>query len=174
MKKTAIGVILIFAFSLGLFLYYIAGGFNEIEVERKNLGQIKLSGIHFRGTPLDESLRDAFLTVEALTKKYEEATLHTIYYVEPAGKRDTFEVFVGIESKWNFNQEGLTNVEFDGSSAIVATIKAHRFVMPGPEKVKNKIRKFIKTKQLEEPDLYIDQIVDPGLVCVIGIKKQTQ
>jgi hypothetical protein len=170
MKKTAIGVMLIFAFSLGLFLYYTAGGFNEIEVERKNLGVIKLSGIHFRGTPLDESLKDAFIAIESLCKESEEAILHTVYYVEPAGKRDTLEVFVGIESKWNLNQEGLSTVEFDGSSAVVATIRAHRFVMPGPESVKSKIREFVKANQIDEPDLYIDQIVDSGLVYVIGVK----
>jgi hypothetical protein len=173
MKKTAIGVVLVFALALGLFFYYVSGGFNEIVVERKNLGQIKLSGIHFRGTPLDESLKDAFLTIETLAQVSEDATLHTIYFLEPAGKMDTLEVFVGLESKWHYNQEGLTTVDFDGSSAIVASIKAHRFVMPGPEKVKNKIREFAKKNKLEEPDLFIDQIVDSDLVRVIGIQNKS-
>lgn len=173
MKKTAIGIILVFVFALSLFFFYLLGGFNNIEIERQNLGQIELSGIHFLGTPVDESLKDAFRTIETLTKESEGAKLHTIYYLEPEGKRDTMEVFVGIESQWTKNQESLVSLEFDGSSAIVAHIKAHRIVMPGPEKVKNKIREFAKLNQLEEPDLYIDQIVDSNRIRVIGIKNNS-
>jgi hypothetical protein len=173
MKKTAIGVILVFAIGFGLFLFYSLGGFNEIEVERENLGSIELTGIHFRGTPMEESLKDAFLTIEDLLKESDDAKLHTIYYLEPEGKRDTLEVFVGIESKWINKQPNLISVEFDGSQAIVAQIKAHRFVMPGPEKVKEKIRYFAKTNQLEQPDLFIDQIVGPNQIRVIGIKNNS-
>ena len=170
MKKTAIGVILVFIFALGLFFFYRLGGFNDIEVERENLEQIELSGVHFRGTPVDESLKDVFLTIETLIKESEGGKLHTIYYLEPTGKRDTMEVFVGIESKWINDQPNLISVQFDGSSAIVAHIKANRIVMPGPEKVKNKIREFAKLNELEEPDLFVDQIVDSNQIRVIGIK----
>ncbi|MFD2200318.1 hypothetical protein [Shivajiella indica] len=173
MKKTAIGVILVFALALGLSLFYLMGGFNDIEVNQENLGQIELSGVHFQGTPMDESLKNAFLTIEDLTKENKGAKLHTIYFQEPAGKRDTMEVFVGIESKWTKNQENLIYLEFDGSAAIVAEIKSHRFVMPGPEKVKDEIREFAKNNQMEEPDLFIDQIIDSDLVRVIGIKNNT-
>jgi hypothetical protein len=173
MKKTAIGIILVFTIGLGLFLFYSLGGFNEIEVERENLGSIELTGIHFRGTPMEESLKDAFFTIEDLLTESDDAKLHTIYYLEPAGKRDTLEVFVGIESKWINNQANLISVEFDGSQAIVAHIKAHRFVMPGPEKVKEKIRNFAKTNQMEQPDLFIDQIVGPNQIRVIGIKNNS-
>jgi hypothetical protein len=174
MKKTAIGVILVFIFALGLFFFYSLGGFNDIEIERENLGQIELSGIHFLGTPVDESLKEAFRTIETLTKETEGAKLHTIYYLEPMGKRDTMEVFVGLESQWSKNQESFVSLKLNGSSAIVAHIKAHRIVMPGPEKVKNKIREFAKLNALEEPDLFVDQIVDSNRIRVIGIKKQSQ
>lgn len=170
MKKTAIGVILVFTIGLGLFLFYSLGGFNDIQVERENLGSIELTGIHFRGTPMEDSLKDTFLSIEDLIKESDEAKLHTIYYVEPGGKRDTLEVFVGTESKWIDKQKNMISLEFDGSQAIVARIKAHRFVMPGPEKVKEKIRDFAKTNQLEQPDLFIDQIVGPKQIMVIGIK----
>jgi hypothetical protein len=80
------------------------------------------------------------------------------------------EVFVGLESKWIDQNAGYNQVTYSGKNVIIATIKAHRFVMPGPLKIKNKIIDFAKVNGLPEPDIFIDQIIGPDEVKVIGTK----
>ncbi|WP_194975542.1 hypothetical protein [Aquiflexum lacus] len=169
MKKKTIGSLLVFLILGGMLLFYILGGFNPIEIEAENLGEIDLSGVHFRGRPQDEALREAFQKIEDLKKLYPEARLHTIYYSEPAGKMDTMEVFVGLESKWVKKEEGLQMISLQAQKAVVATITAHRFVMPGPMKVKARLEAFAKDQELPKPEIFVDQIIGPNEVKVIAV-----
>jgi len=170
MKKTAIGIILMFVLGASLYLFYTLGGFNEIQVSKKDFGTIELAGIQYKGTPQNESLRQSFMEMERLQKSNEGAVIHTIYQVEPGGKLDTMEVFIGIEKKFLLTaEEDKAILSLDASNAVVAEIKANRWVMPGPKKVKTKIRDFAKKEQLPEPNLFIDQILGPESVRVIGI-----
>ncbi|WP_373520024.1 hypothetical protein [Aquiflexum sp.] len=171
MKKKIIGVIVILFIVAVVCLFYLLGGFNTIHVEIEDLGQIELSGVQFRGRPQDEVLREAFQRIEDLKKQNPESTLHTIYFSEPSGKLDTMEVFVGLESKWIMNEEGLKKVSLEAKSAIVATIAAHRFVMPGPLKVKAKMEAFAKNHGLPKPEIFVDRIIGPNEVKVIGLVK---
>lgn len=169
MKKKVIGAIAILFIGGGVFFFYLLGGFNAIQIEIEDLGQIELSGVQFRGRPQDEALREAFQRIEDLKKRNPESTIHTIYYAEPAGKLDTMEVFVGLESKWMLNEEGLKKISLEAKSAIVATISAHRFVMPGPLKVKAKIESFAKDQGLPKPEIFVDRIIGPNEVKVIAL-----
>lgn len=170
MKKTAIGIFLMFILSAVLYVFYALGGFNEIEISKKNLGQIELAGILYRGTPQNEALGKAFREMETIQKSNEGALLHTIYYVEPTGKLDTMEVFVGVEKKW-VSENDYLSLNLNASQAIVAEISANRYVMPGPNKVKKKIESFAKSNGLPIPNIFIDQIISPDAVRVIAIKK---
>jgi hypothetical protein len=171
MKKTGIGLVIMLIIGASLYLFYFLGGFNEIQVSTKNLGQIELIGIHYKGTPQNEELGQAFKKIEMLKNQHDGAILHTIYYVEPAGKLDTMEVFVGIERNWLVDEKDFDLISYDGSQAIVAEIKANRFVMPGPKKVKSKIADFANGSNLAIPNLYIDQIIGTDEVKVIGINE---
>lgn len=162
-----------FIVGMSLYLFYALGGFNDIEINQTDLGTIELTGKMYRGIPGNESLKDNFIMMEELQRSHPESKLHTIYFIEPAGKLDTMEVFVGIESKWVLNNTDLTNLQFDGSSAIVASIQAHRFVMPGPNKVKNEILEFAQKNNLIEPKIFIDQIVGPEAVKVIALDQKS-
>lgn len=163
-----------FIVGMSLYLFYALGGFNDIEINQTNLGTIELTGKMYRGIPGNESLKDNFMMMEELQRSHPESKLHTIYFIEPAGKLDTMEVFVGIESKWVLNNTDLTNLQFDGSSAIVASIQAHRFVMPGPNKVKNEILEFAQKNNFIEPKIFIDQIVGPEAVKVIALDQKSE
>ncbi|MBW3470391.1 hypothetical protein [Arthrospiribacter ruber] len=163
------GVLLAVVAVLGLYMF---GGFNEIEVQKENLGEISLVGIHYKGTPQDPKLKSSFEKIESLAEKNPEAFINTIYLIEPAGKLDTMEVFVGIEKKWAEDLSSFEERNFDASSSIVANIQAHRFVMPGPKKVQKKINSFAKENKLEQPEIFIDQIISPNKVRVIGVKNQ--
>jgi hypothetical protein len=169
MKKKIIGGALFLIFGGGIFLFYLLGGFNSILIQTEELGQLELSGVQFRGRPQDESLRAAFQKIEELQKLHPAANIHTIYFDEPAGKMDTMEVFVGLETKWIGNDDGLKKISFDADNAIVATLRAHRFVMPGPLKVKARIGEFAKVQGLQQPDIFIDRIIGPNEVKVIGL-----
>lgn len=169
MKKTVGGIILLLLLAAGLYFFNALGGFNEIKISKEDLGEIELVGIHYRGTPQDESLKNSFVQIEKLQKENSGSTLHTIYYVEPAGKLDTMEVFVGIEKKWLKDISGKEILSLDGHEAIVAEIEANRFVMPGPNKVKSKIEEFAKSNNMQTPNLFIDQILGSEHVKVIGI-----
>ncbi|PRY88926.1 hypothetical protein [Mongoliibacter ruber] len=169
-KKPLISLIVLLALVAVIGLYMF-GGFNDIEVAHEDLGEIELAGIYYRGTPQDPELKRAFEKIEGMANDKPEAYLNTIYYIEPAGKLDTMEVFVGLEKKWTEGISGLTEKTFDGTSAIVANIQSHRFVMPGPKKVQSKIRQYAEENSLSIPDVYIDQIFSPSKVRVVGLKK---
>ena len=171
MKKILIGIAVIFFFGFGFFLFQIMGGFNDIKVDLVDLGTLELSGVRYRGKPEDEALRDAFARIESMQKENQESQIHTIYYIEPAGRMDTLEVFVGLEKKWVRKEEALEELKFDANQAIVARIKAHRFVMPGPVKVKSKIIDFASKNNLTEPGIFIDRILGPDEVMVIAVKE---
>jgi len=170
MKKMIYFVSFLILAGSGLYVFNQLGGFNEVHVEIVNQEKFELSGRFFKGIPQDEKLGIAFKEIEEIKKANPGAALHTIYYSEPAGKLDTMEVFVGLESKWMDQEAGYDQVTYSGKNAIIATIKAHRFVMPGPLKIKNKIIAFAKVNSLPEPDIFIDQIIGPDEVKVFGTK----
>jgi hypothetical protein len=170
MKKRPLILLIVLLVLIGLIGLYMFGGFNDIEIGEEDLGEIALVGIHYRGTPQDPELKKAFEKMENLANTNAEAFLNTIYYVEPAGKLDTMEVFVGLEKKWAPEETDLMEKNFDGSQAIIANIQSHRFVMPGPKRVQNKIRQYAEEKGLPLPETYIDQIFSPSKVRVIGLQ----
>jgi len=169
MKKTIAGILILLIIAVGFYTFNALGGFNEIKISKEDLGEIELVGIHYRGTPQDESLRNSFMKIEKLQKEHSGSILHTIYYIEPAGKLDTMEVFVGIEKFWLEDISGKETLYLDGHEAIVAEIKANRIVMPGPNKVKAKLEEFAQSNKIQSPNIYIDQIIGSEHVRVIGI-----
>jgi hypothetical protein len=172
MKKKIVLISIILLAAIGFYVFDDLGGFNEVQVEVADIQDINLSGRHFKGTPQDEKLGKAFEEIEKIKNDNPGSKLHTIYFVEPAGKLDTMEVFVGIESKWMEKPARFDQMSYSGENAIVATIKAHRFVMPGPLKIKQKIIDFSNKNSLAEPDVFIDQIVGLDEIKVIGIKSK--
>lgn len=173
MKKKGILIGLPILVAALTFTFYRMGGFREIELEVLENPQIELSGLRFVDIPQDKQLRESFEQMEQVLQQHPEARLHTIYFREPAGKLDTMEVFVGIEKKWlTAALPGFENLNLSAPQAAVAKIHRHRFVMPNPETVKASLRDFAKANKLPEPTLFIDQIVNPEEVRVIGIKPE--
>ncbi|WP_089237963.1 hypothetical protein [Belliella buryatensis] len=167
MKKwLIISLILLVLMGAGLFQFHRLGGFNEVELALKSVDGLALQGISFRGTPQDDAIARVFQKMEQIALGA-DLPLHTIYYVEPAGKLDTMEVFVGVQTR--VPMEDFEQLSFDADQAVVATIKAHRLVMPGPSKVKKKINQFAKGQGLAVPYLYIDKIIGPEEVQVLGL-----
>ncbi|MCR9082919.1 MAG: hypothetical protein NXH89_10900, partial [Cyclobacteriaceae bacterium] len=92
--------------------------------------------------------------------------LHTIYEVEPAGKLDTMRVFVGLNQL--LSGDDIQERVFSEKSYLLAKIKANKWVMPGPEKVKEKLWAFADSANLELSEFFIDKIVSENEVHVIA------
>jgi hypothetical protein len=165
MKITS-GIILIFLLT-GLIGFYMLGGFAPIQVEIQNVPALKLTGYYYKGTPQNKQLGDMFKAVEGLKNENPNAILHTIYYVEPTGKADTLEVFVGLDQEIDTDGDMQTRT-WPSAQAIVASLQKHRFVMPSPEKVKERIQEYAKQHQLQQPTIFIDRIISEGHVQVIA------
>ncbi|MCH7411726.1 hypothetical protein MM239_20230 [Belliella sp. DSM 111904] len=160
------GVIVGLLLTVGLLLFKNLGGFNEVTFTTIDEPRLVLQGLTYEGTPQDDGVRDTFKRVG------EEASrrglpLFTLYYVEPAGKLDTMKVFVGIETEDALG--GFEQHEFSADFGIVAHVNAHRLVMPGPNRVKSKMKAHLMGQGANEPFIYLDKIIDPDSVEVIGL-----
>ena len=169
MKKTSIAVLVILLLLSLPIIYWQLGGFNPIHISVKERADVKLLGLTYRGTPQDPGMLGTFQQIEEVINKYPQSRLHTLYDIEPAGKLDTLEVFVGVEFKEEINeQEELTLRQIECSQVIVAEIEAHRLVMPSPEKVKSQIESFAISQNILTQGLYVDKIIDDRRVEVIA------
>ncbi|EON75590.1 hypothetical protein ADIS_3993 [Lunatimonas lonarensis] len=163
MAKRSLALALLFsAVAAG---YYMLGGFNPVVIELKECRTIRLAGLYFEGTPQDERLGESFRSVEWLISGSPGSILHTIYYEEPAGKRDTMRVFVGTDAAADL-PIGFDQLEVPCNQVVVAEINAHRFVMPSPVKVKDKIMAFAEDNGLMLQDVFIDRIIGADRVQV--------
>lgn len=167
MKKIGIAIaVLVGAVTVAFFAFDQLGGNNPILVEIVDSPPPSLAGHTFRGIPQDKKLGETFQQIESLLALNPGKKIHTIYYQEPAGKLDTMEVFVGLDLP--FAPVGMESKTFSESSYILATIKASKWVMPGPEKVKAKIEDFAKGNNLSLTGLFIDKIISDKEVVVIA------
>ena len=169
MKKTSIAVLITLLLITLALVYWKLGGFNPISIRIENRENIRLLGLVYRGTPQDAGMLRTFQEIEAVIDRYPESRLHTIYSIEPAGKLDTLEVFVGVEYQEEIHeQENLDLNVITCSQVIVAAIEAHRLVMPSPKKVKSEISSFALNRSISTQSVYIDKIIDDRRVEVIA------
>lgn len=167
MKKLAIlGVFLVVLIGMGYVVFDRLGGNNPIEITIVVKSPETLIGKTFRGTPQDKSLEDIFKSVEAQKNLQPGSEIHTIYFVEPAGKLDTMEVFVGINLP--FPVQEFESKTFTEKRYLLASIRGNKWVMPGPNKVKDKLYQFAKENNLELTGIFIDKIVSEEEVQVIA------
>lgn len=164
-KKTVFWVALI-VLTLGMG-YAQLGGFRPIDIVLVECTDLELVGVEFKGTPQDEMLAGSFKKVEGVQNDNPGSVLHTIYYVEPAGKRDTMHVFVGVQ-KASISRllSDLTQKEVTCKKAVVAKISAHRFVMPSPLRIKRKIQEFASDEGLVLQEIFVDKLLDDSHVEV--------
>lgn len=167
MKKTGIAIsVLLTAVVLGYFAFDRLGGNNPIVIELIDSNPPNLAGKTYRGTPQDKELGATFQSIETLLSLNPGAKIHTIYYVEPAGKLDTMEVFVGLDLP--FAPAELEAKHFTESRYLLATVKANKWVMPGPDKVKQTLEYFARENTMTLSGIFIDKIVNEGEVRVIA------
>lgn len=169
MKKRSVAVLVAVLIVLLPVIYWRLGGFNPIRLFISDRADVKLLGLTYRGTPQDPGMLDTFQQIENIIHKYPHSHLHTLYYIEPAGKLDTLEVFVGLEFQEQLvGQNNLEPKTISCSQVIIAEIKAHKFVMPSPEKVKHQIEAFAEASGIPVQGIYIDKIIDNNQVQVIA------
>ncbi len=168
MKYGSIALIILFFVGLGFYVFNRLGGFNPIELNVQQIPEISLIGIHYKGTPDNEQLITSFRRIENIQEKNPQAVLYTIYYIEPAGKRDTMEVFMGVESSYVQEREGFVERTIPAGKAIMAIIKRDPLVMPSPKSIKGEIESYALSNGLSKPTFFIDRIVRTSEVQVIA------
>ena len=147
--------------------YYQLGGFRPVDVAIVDCTDMILVGREFRGTPQDELLGRSFGQVEDVKRDNYGAILHTIYYTEPEGKRDTMHVFVGVQKAMLPKPiPKMTEKEVTCTRAVVAKIHAHRFVMPSPLRIKKKMVEFAAENGVVLQDIFVDKLFDDSHVEV--------
>lgn len=167
MKKLGIAVfILLILGSVGYFFFIKLGGNTPILLSVVSDAPSTLIGKTYRGTPQDPKLGETFREIEQLQSLNPGTKIHTIYYIEPAGKLDTMEVFVGLDLPFATGE--LETKAFQENQYISAKLIANKWVMPGPEKVKEEIREFAKSKNLTLKGIFIDKITSESEVEVIA------
>ncbi|TDK49964.1 hypothetical protein [Algoriphagus formosus] len=167
--KNKLGLALIGLVVIGTVAYIVfnkLGGNTPIEISLIKKSPEPLSGFYYVGTPQDERLSEAFQEMEKQKNLHPGTFLHTIYEVEPAGKLDTMRVFVGINQA--LSGEEIETRIFREQSFLLAKIQANRWVMPGPEKVKERIREFADSAQISLSEVFIDKIIAENEVHVIA------
>jgi hypothetical protein len=167
MKKLGIaGFILTVVFGIGYYFFIELGGNNPIEVTLIDQSPETLAGKTFIGIPQDKRLEDTFNAIETQQSLNPGSKIHTIYYIEPAGKLDTMEVFVGINIP--FASGELESKTFEEKQFLLAKVTASKWVMPGPNKVKSKLEEFAKENKLQLSGIFIDKIISETEVQVIA------
>ena len=167
MNKLLITTFVLLILGLGGYLAYDQlGGNSPITLSLVTTPPETLAGKTFKGTPLDKGLEQAFRSIESLKSLHPGSFLHTLYYVEPAGKRDTLEVFVGINLP--FGAPEMESKKFTETRYILAQVSSNKWVMPGPNTIKEKIQEYAEANNLTLSGYYIDKIIGETEVHVIA------
>jgi hypothetical protein len=167
MKKLGLfGLVLVLVIGMGYVVFDRLGGNNPIEITFLEKSPETLIGKTFRGTPQDKGLEDIFKSVETQKNLHPGSKIHTIYFIEPAGKLDTMEVFVGINIP--FPVQEFESKIFRENKYLLATIRANKWVMPGPNKVKERLYQYGKENNLELTGIFIDKIISEKEVQVMA------
>lgn len=169
MKLGLITVIILMIFGILVYFYARLGGFNPIETSMVSCHDFTLIGITYRGTPQDSGLPETFKEVEKYKKRKDREGLFTVYEVEPAGKLDTLQLFVGLEMLENDTiPENWVTLTVSCDQAIKANVSSHRLVMPSPKKVKKNIENFAKNNHLDLDGPFIEKLIDARNVEIMA------
>lgn len=142
------------------------GGNNPIKIQKIEANPESLAGKTYSGTPQDEKLALIFEELETQKGLHPGTFIHTIYEIEPAGKLDTMIVFVGINQALPIPE--LEFRKFEEKSYLLAKITGNRWVMPGPDTVKEALDNFAKENGLSLSGVFIDKIISEEEVYVIA------
>mgnify|MGYP005748072285 CR=1 FL=1 len=167
MKKLGVILVLSAAILVGGYYFFIKiGGSPEIQITLVDKSPETLAGKTYTGTPQDPKLGETFKQIETLQSLNPGSKIHTIYYIEPAGKLDTMKVFVGIDLR--FPPADMEALSFSEEKYILAKIQGSRWVMPSPEKIKEEIQAYAQSNQLALTGVFIDKIISGSEVQVIA------
>ena len=169
-KRVLYGLIfLVLVAVLGFWGFDRLGGNNPIIIELVNSKPESLAGRTFEGIPQDEKLANYFEEIQTQKGLKPGTYLHTIYEVEPAGKLDTMKVFVGINQAVPLNDFEFKT--FDANGYLIAKISGSRWVMPGPDTIKEKLENYAQENGLELNGVFIDKIISEQEVHVLALLK---
>ena len=127
-----------------LAIFHQLGGFNPVRIELVQVDNYHMVGRHFEGSFRSDSIRVYFNEMKSLVLQGKvEGQPVIIYDQEPDGTRGFSRSFIGIVLTDNdASPADLENREISASHAIRVSKDAHISVMPKPEKIAKKIKRF--------------------------------
>lgn len=165
-KLGLVALFLALLISVGYWGFDKLGGNKPIAVQKIESNPESLAGRTYSGIPQDEKLALIFEEMETQKGLHPGTFIHTIYEVEPAGKLDTMIVFVGINQALPL--EDLEFKKFEEQSYLIAIITGSRWVMPGPDAVKETLENYARENELTLSGIFIDKIISDQEVHVIA------
>ncbi len=169
MKLTLTTFIILVCTGIFVFFYDRMGGFAPIEPSVVPCSDITLVGKLYRGTPQDKGLSETFKEVEDYKKGKCGSNLYTMYEIEPAGKLDTLQLFVGLEGQMNDPiPAGWISKAVSCKEAVSVQLTSHRMVMPSPRKVRDAILDFAEKYQLRVEEPFIEKLINERNVEILA------
>jgi DNA gyrase inhibitor GyrI len=155
--------------TVGLFVYYYLGGFNEVDIELVETEEYIIAGYSYHGPYDQDVLQDLFFQV----KEYVEADvlkgiITVLNYDSAVTEADSIHQLIGVRLQaepLNKPQEVVLET-IPAGRAVRATIRAHPLVMPNPESILEQVRSFAVKNNLELKALSIEQYVESEEIWV--------
>jgi len=149
-----------------LIVYNQLGGFNEPEISLVPVNKYIFAGKMYEGNIKDKEWEELYLNIRSLKEnKYPFSSLAIIWYNSPEDEEGEVKAFVGLI--WNDSiavPESFDIKEIAMKGLVRAELKGHAFVVPNPNKVINKIRKFAESKDLTLNNIVIDRYPEESII----------
>jgi hypothetical protein len=125
-----------------------------------------VAGNYYEGSLNDKKWEELFHNTNELIKNGGYAgVLILIWYNEPEKEKGFARVFIGITLQEHEKApSGFEIINVDMNGLIRVTIKAHPLVMPKPQKIAGKMKKFALENNLELQDLLIEKYPEESKV----------
>ena len=134
---------------VAIIIYYQLGGAEPVQLRIVERQQMYVFGQHFEGFPNDKKLEEIFFAARdrAIAEKLDLMVIN--YPIKE--QENKVKQFVGVvrPGRAAGSEEGLDVVPLPQGVYVEAQVRAHNFVMPQPEEVKEQAAKFAQEKKLE-------------------------
>jgi len=152
-----------------IFVYYLLGGFNEVNIQKTDTSSYIIMGRLYEGEYKADTLKNTFREMQRYVEKYQGiGTVSVISYNPEQESKDSLKQLIGIKlSSKPAQLIEKTNIDtLEARQAVRAIIKAHPIVMPSPIDVAQEIRAYAKREGLTLQKYAIEQYISEREIWV--------
>ncbi len=172
-KKILLVIIVLLVISA--IAYTILGGFKPLSMSITENTTTHIVGKYFKGKMASDTLQDIFLQAREIVENHEEVTAIAIaYYGEVDEETGLVTNFIGFKTDGglpSYSPEGWTLRTFEAPKSVKACIEANILVMPTPEDMQDKLRKYSAENDIKPDSIFIEYYTGPSNLCVELLSK---